>query len=98
MNLSRGVKAVLGISLVARARRAVENAGDERNIRVLARQLGCSVVDARRLYLLSREVGYGAAFQEVFPKGRQPRPSPSLPAQDVEVRARRRRGDQRIHR
>ena len=39
---------------------------DEANIRRLAEHLGCSMEDARRVYRLSRELGYGAAHQEVF--------------------------------
>jgi hypothetical protein len=45
---------------------AVRAAGDERSARRLARRLGCSMPQARRLYKLSRERGYGAAYDEVF--------------------------------
>jgi hypothetical protein len=42
-------------------------ASDERNIRALAAHIGCSKDEARRLYRLSRRVGYGAAYMKVFP-------------------------------
>jgi hypothetical protein len=50
----------LGYLLIGRA-------GDERNIRALAAHVGCSVDEARRLYWRARQVGYGAAYAEVFP-------------------------------
>jgi hypothetical protein len=46
---------------------ALGRATDERNIRALAKHVGCSVAEARRLYWLSRRLGYGAAYAEVFP-------------------------------
>jgi len=46
---------------------ALGRASDERNIRALADHVGCSVAEARRLYWLSRRLGYGAAYAEVFP-------------------------------
>ena len=46
---------------------ALGRATDERNIRALADHVGCSAAEARRLYWLSRRLGYGAAYSEVFP-------------------------------
>ena len=54
--------------MLARGLRAVD---DERNARRLARREQCSLADARRLYRLARERGYGAAHDEVF-EGHQP--------------------------
>src|SRR5712691_5725094 len=60
MNLSRGIHAILRIGIVGDARRALDHASDERNIRALARHLGCSKDEARRLYVAARQDGYGA--------------------------------------
>jgi len=51
---------------------------EEANIRLLAERLGCSLEDARRVYLLARERGYGAAHEAVFGPHR-PEPSPEEP-------------------
>jgi hypothetical protein len=72
MNLSRGIQVIGSLGLAAYLHHAIGNAGDERNIRVLERHLGCSRADARRLYLASRQDGYGAAYRLVFPHGREP--------------------------
>jgi len=53
--------ATLGI-----AYQAVRLGRDETNVRRLARHLGCSLADARRLYQLSRRDGYGSAYATVF--------------------------------
>lgn len=45
----------------------IGRATDERNIRVLAEHVGCTRAEARRLYRRAREIGYGAAYAEVFP-------------------------------
>jgi hypothetical protein len=56
-------------------------ATDERNIRALQRHVGCTREEARRLYQLSREHGYGAAYAKVFPgraiPGIAPYPTPA---------------------
>lgn len=98
MRLSRGIKAILGLGALAYARRAVERAGDERNIRALARHLGCSVDDARRLYVASRQDGYGAAYQKIFPGGLEPRGDRSAPKDPVVVHKRHRGHDRPVHR
>ena len=72
MNLSRGVQAIVTLGFVAYIHHAVGHAGDERNIRALARHLDCSMDDARKLYLASRIDGYGAAYRQVFPNGEAP--------------------------
>jgi len=48
--------------------RLIGRAREEANIRALARHEGCSLEDARRLYVLARQDGYGAAHQAVFGK------------------------------
>ena len=70
------VLAALGL-VVAAARELLARLtgrSDAANIRRLAGRLGCSLEDARRLYQLSREVGYGAAHRAVFggDPGREP--------------------------
>jgi hypothetical protein len=97
MNLSRGIHAILSIGVVADARRAFDRAGDERNIRALARHLGCSKDDARRLYVAARKDGYGAAYQKVFPQGRASKGDPSAPGISVDVRRRKPGSDRRVH-
>jgi hypothetical protein len=72
MNLSRGVQAIVTLGFVAYIHHAIGHAGDERNIRALARHLDCSMDDARKLYLASRIDGYGAAYRQVFPNGKAP--------------------------
>jgi hypothetical protein len=44
----------------------LERARDELNARRLARRLGCSLLDARRVYAIARRTGFGAAYREVF--------------------------------
>lgn len=97
MNLSRGIHAILSIGVVADARRAFDHAGDERSIRALARHLGCSRDEARRLYFAARHDGYGAAYQKVFPQGRPPMKDPSSPVTSVPVRPRKAGSDRRVH-
>ena len=53
-------------ALIALVMRGVRTREDEGNIRRLALHLGCSTSDARRLYRLARERGYGAAYAAVF--------------------------------
>jgi hypothetical protein len=48
--------------------RLLGRAREEANIRAIARHEGCSLEDARRLYVLARQDGYGAAHQAVFGK------------------------------
>ena len=99
MNLSRGAKALVSVGIVAYLHQAMGRAGDERNVRALARHLGCSIEDARRLYLLSRRDGYGSAFRQVFPSG-QVTPRGAERAVDLELPApqAKRPGDQPVHR
>jgi hypothetical protein len=58
--------------MIGLAFEAIRLGRDEVNIRTLARHLGCSVADARRLYHLSRRDGYGAAYEAVFGHARAP--------------------------
>lgn len=99
MNLSRGVKALVSVGIVAYLHRAMGRASDERNIRSLARHLGSSIEDARRLYFLARQDGYGSAFRQVFPSG-QVRPKGTERAIDLDVPATKakRPRDQPVHR
>jgi len=97
MNLSRGIHAILGIGIVADARRAFDHAGDERNIRALARHLGCSKDEARRLYVAARQDGYGAAYQKVFPRGRASKRDPSASGVSVDVRPRKPGSNRHVH-
>jgi hypothetical protein len=46
---------------------ALERARDSRNVRALARHVGCSEQTAWGLYRLSRRHGYGAAYRRTFP-------------------------------
>lgn len=55
------------LGAVAGALPVLKRTGDERNVRALARHVGCSVGTARRLYQLARRDGYGAAYARVFP-------------------------------
>jgi hypothetical protein len=59
------VVGALGLRL---ARLAVDRSSDARNVRALAAHLDCSLDDARRVYGLARQYGYGAAYEEVFGK------------------------------
>ena len=59
--------AALAATLTVVGYMALGRATDERNIRALAAHVGCSVAEARRLYWRSRQLGYGAAYAEVFP-------------------------------
>lgn len=97
MNISRGIQTIVGIGLVAYVHRAVGRAGDDRNVRTLARHVGCSIDDARRLYVLARQDGYGSAYRQVFPSRQVPQRDPSAPDMSVDVRAREPRQDQPIH-
>ena len=97
MNVSRGIHAILSIGIVGDARRALDHASDERNIRVLARHLGCSKEEARRLYVSARQDGYGAAYQKVFPQGRPPKGDTSTPRVAVDVRRRKQGSDRPVH-
>jgi hypothetical protein len=52
---------------------------DAHNVDRLRAQLGCSLEDARRVYALAREQGFGSAYETVF--GAVPRQTPRpLPA------------------
>jgi hypothetical protein len=57
---------VAGAGLLGLARRALEWRRDEANVRRLAVHLRCTSEDARRVYDLSRQVGFGAAHEAVF--------------------------------
>jgi hypothetical protein len=57
------------VTLLAIALRGSRVAGDEVNVRRLARRLGCSIEDARRVYDLARQTGFAAAHREVFGSG-----------------------------
>jgi hypothetical protein len=46
--------------------RLLGRAREEANIRAIARHEGCSIEDARRLYVLARQDGFGAAQKAVF--------------------------------
>ena len=54
------------LGLVPLAGRYLGRRRDRSNVRLLALRLGCSVEAARRLYELSRVLGYGAAHEAVF--------------------------------
>ncbi len=63
------MRRIFGAALAAAsflALRLGERLADERNIRRLATHEGCSYQDARRLYRLARQEGYGAAHARVF--------------------------------
>lgn len=47
---------------------------DAENVDRLRAQLGCSLEDARRVYALAREQGFGSAYETVF--GTVPRQTP----------------------
>jgi hypothetical protein len=59
---------VLGLVVVAAliVRTIANRYSDERNIDRLCQRYGCSREDGALLYLRSREVGFGAAYREVF--------------------------------
>ena len=59
------VAGVVGLRL---AGRLVDRSSDARNVRALAAHLDCSLDDARRVYRLARQYGYGAAYEQVFGK------------------------------
>ena len=72
---------------------------DARNIDRLHAELGCSLEDARRLYVLAREEGFGAAYESVFgasPQHTRRRPIAASAARDA--RALRGFRSQRGHR
>jgi hypothetical protein len=50
---------------------------DRGNIELLRAELGCTLDDARRLYSLAHEHGFGAAYEMVF--GAPPRPPSRRP-------------------
>jgi hypothetical protein len=59
---------VLGLLVVAAliVRAAANRYSDARNIDRLCERYGCSREDGALLYLRSREVGFGAAYREIF--------------------------------
>lgn len=59
---------VLGLLVVAAliVRAAANRYSDARNIDRLCQRYGCSREDGALLYLRSREVGFGAAYREIF--------------------------------
>lgn len=59
---------VLGLVVVAAliVRTITNRYSDARNIARLCQRYGCSREDGTLLYLRSREVGFGAAYREVF--------------------------------
>jgi hypothetical protein len=75
----RSIEAIVGLGLAVVSLRSIARGGEERNIRALARHLGCSIEDARRLYVAARRDGYGVAYRQVFPRDLDVRPpQPSL--------------------
>ena len=96
MNRSRWIQTIAIVGFVAYVNRAIGQAGDDRNIRALARHLGCSTDDARRLYFLARRDGYGSAFAQMFPSGHIPQRDGTATSPDVEIPARRSRGDRPV--
>jgi len=58
--------AAAGAALLGIGYRLLERHRDETNIQRLAAHIGCSQEDAKRLYLLARQEGYGAAYRKVF--------------------------------
>lgn len=90
-----------GLALLATIAASVPVIGrltDERNIRALARHVGCSQEDARRLYHLARQHGYGAAYTEVFGDRRAivgERRTTGSAGETVPFPIERRRGDRR---
>jgi hypothetical protein len=98
VSVSRGIRALVGVGIFAYLLRAIGQAGDERNIRALAGHLGCSIEDARRLYLLARQDGYGSAYRQVFPSGHVTPKGAGERAVDLEPPTRRPRRDQPVHR
>lgn len=97
MRLTRGIAL---LATIAASIPIIGRLTDERNIRALAGHVGCSKDDARRLYHLARQHGYGAAYTEVFGDRRgivgdrrTAQPTAATPpfAND------RRRGDRRQH-
>lgn len=75
------------IAVAAVAPTFVGRASDERNVRALARHLGCSTETARTLYRLARRDGYGAAYAQVFPGRAIPGIPPFADAAGGESRA-----------
>ena len=61
--------ALLGatIGALAGALSVIERLDEQRNVRALARHVGCSVETAHGLYRLARREGYGAAYVHTFP-------------------------------
>lgn len=59
---------VLGLVVIAAllVRAATNRYSDARNIDRLCERYGCSREDGALLYLRSREVGFGAAYREIF--------------------------------
>jgi hypothetical protein len=55
---------LVGAALIVRA--AANRYSDARNIDRLCQRYGCSREDGALLYLRSREVGFGAAYREIF--------------------------------
>jgi hypothetical protein len=65
----RAARLIAGLVALRLAALGLERSDDKRNIRALAEHLSCSQDDARRLYRLARQTGYGAAYEEVFGSG-----------------------------
>ena len=72
---------------------------DAHNVERLRAELGCSLDEARRLYALAREQGFGAAYETVFgAPPRQPRRRPIAGAAARNARPVRDFRSQRGHR
>jgi hypothetical protein len=60
---------------------------DRQNVDQLRARLGCSLEDARRVYVLAREQGFGSAYETVFgavPR-QTPRPLPARATKDAKA-------------
>jgi hypothetical protein len=62
----KAARVIAGLVALRLAALGLERSDDRRNIRALAAHVGCSEADARRLYRLARQMGYGAAYEQVF--------------------------------
>ena len=59
---------------------------DDRNIDRLRSRLGCSPADARRVYGLAREQGFGAAYEAVFGTPPRQRPRPGISPKRLDLK------------
>ena len=78
--LPRGAAgAVAGLGLAGIVGRFLQAQRDATNVRTLAARFDCSPEEARRLYELSRQVGFGAAHETVFGLTPQPAIAEQIP-------------------